>query len=90
MSWMAWTPVTASFFVVMAVLVAGMTTWEALAPCVPRRGLLPLITTRGDRLFIGLLTTAFIQLAWLGFADGSQWYALAIGVIVTLAIGRFG
>ncbi len=90
MDWMAWTPVTAVFFVVMAMLVAGMTGWEALSPCVPRRGLLPLVTTRGDRLFIGLLTTAFIQLAWLGFTDGSQWYALGIGVIVTLAIGRFG
>ena len=90
MGWMAWTPTTAAFFAVMALMLAGMTTWEAVSPCVPRRGLLPLRTTRGDRLFIGLLATAFIQLGWIFFTDLDQWYALGIGVVVTLLIGWFG
>ena len=32
----------------------------------PRRGIFGLDTTRGDRLFITLLGSAFIFLAWLG------------------------
>ncbi len=90
MSWMAWTPLTAVFFGVIALLLAGMTTWEALAPCVPRRGLLPLVTTRGDRLFIGLLTAAFFNLAWIGFTELDQYIALGISVVVILLIGWFG
>ncbi|MEE8297476.1 MAG: DUF2160 family membrane protein, partial [Hyphomicrobium sp.] len=31
-----------------------------------RRGWLPMATTRGDRLFVGLLASAFFHLAWLG------------------------
>ena len=48
------------------------------------------MTTRGDRLFIGLLTAAFINLAWIGFTELAQWYALGISVVVLLLIGRFG
>ena len=90
MSWMAWTPVTAAFFGVIALLLIGMTTWEALSPCVARRRMLPMLTTRGDRLFIGLLSAAFINLLWIGFTGLAQWYALGISVIVMLVIGRFG
>ena len=90
LTWMAWTPVTAGFFATIALLLGGMTAWEAVAPCVPRRGLLPLTTTRGDRLFIGLLVAAFINLAWIAGTDLSQWYPLAISVIVILLVGRFG
>ncbi len=90
MSWMAWTPVTAAFFAVIALMLAAMTTWEAMYPCLPRRGLLPLVTTRGDRLFIGLLTAAFINLGWIAFTELDQWYALGISIVIMLLVGRFG
>ena len=35
------------------------------APTIERRGFLPMATTRGDRLFIGLLGAAWIHLGWL-------------------------
>ena len=54
MEWMAWTPVTAAFFGGIALLLVGMTVWEIRSPCAERRGFLPIATTRGDRLFIGL------------------------------------
>lgn len=75
MSWMAWTGVTAAFFVAIALLLAAMTAWELASPSVPRRGLLPLVTTRGDRLFIGLLASAWLHLAWIGLSDGPPWVA---------------
>ncbi|AWX99079.1 hypothetical protein A8139_02995 [Marinomonas primoryensis] len=69
MAWMSWTLPTALFFIGIAVILVGMTTWQIVSPCVERRGFLPLATTRGDRLFIGLLSSAFIHLAFVALTD---------------------
>jgi hypothetical protein len=37
-----------------------------------RKGFLPMATTRGDRLFIGLLSAAYINLALVGWAKRSR------------------
>lgn len=67
LSWMAWTWPTAAFFVFIATCLVGMMIWEWRVPGgSPRRGVFGLDTTRGDRLFISLLGSAFILLAWLG------------------------
>ena len=64
---MAWTWPTAAFFIFIFLCLVGMSVWEYYAPGgAPRRGILGLDTTRGDRLFISLLGSAFIFLAWLG------------------------
>ena len=47
-----------------------MTAWELAQPTVERRGFLPMATTRGDRLFIGLLGAAWIHLGWLRAPSG--------------------
>ena len=47
----------------------------------PRLGILRLDTTRGDRLFISLLGSAFIHLAWLGLVGPNLWWALALSVV---------
>ena len=57
---------------------------------IERKGLLPIRTTRGDRLFIGLLGSAYIHLAWLGLTDLSLWWALAISVAWAVALMRWG
>jgi predicted small integral membrane protein len=90
MGWMAWTKPTAVFFgcIIGALVVMGI--WEARWPNVPRRGLLRITTTRGDRLFIGLLATAFIHMAWLAFAMSTPWPALCISAAVMIAIGLWG
>ena len=49
-------------------MLVGMTVWELKSPTTLRKGLLPMDTTRGDRLFIGLLTAAYINLAFVGIA----------------------
>jgi predicted small integral membrane protein len=90
MKWMAWTGLTGIFFGCIAVMLVGMTTWEVLSPGVPRRGLLPLVTTRGDRLFIGLLSAAFLNLAWIGFTELDQYWALGLSGVLLLLIGRYG
>lgn len=69
MEWMVWTLPTAVFFACIGLLLIGMTLWELADPSQPARGFLPIATTRGDRLFIGLLCAAYLNLAWLGFTD---------------------
>jgi len=75
--WMAWTTPVAVFFTCIALLLAGMTVWELKSPTRDRKGWLPISTTRGDRLFIGLLSAAYINLIWLGLgASLAQWFGL--------------
>jgi predicted small integral membrane protein len=87
--WMAWTFPTAMFFVTIATLLALMAVWEYAAPGGnPRIGILRFETTRGDRLFISLLGTAFIHLAWLGLIGTSLWWALALSVVYAVGVFR--
>jgi predicted small integral membrane protein len=88
--WMYWTPITAGFFIVIGLMVAGMTVWEALDPSVERRGFLPIATTRGDRFFIGLLGSAYINIAWVGLTNLSLWFALPISFVWIVIVMRFG
>ena len=88
--WMAWTTPTALFFCVIALMLVGMTVWQVFKPSVARRGFLPLATTRGDRLFIGLLGSAFIHLGWLAATDQPLWWATVASVAFMLGIMRWG
>jgi predicted small integral membrane protein len=90
MEWMAWTPVTAAFFGGIALLLVGMTVWEMRSPCVERRGFLPIVTTRGDRLFIGLLGSAYLHLLVVGVTDWSTWIASVLSVVWLLVVMRWG
>ncbi len=69
---------------------AGMTTWELRSPSIPRRGFLPITTTRGDRLFIGLLGSAYLHLLVIGATDWSIWIAFALSWVWLLAVMRWG
>src|SRR5215510_14046536 len=90
LSWMAWTLPTAALFVFIFLCLVGMSVWEYFAPGGgPRRGILGLDTTRGDRLFISLLGSAFIFLAWLGFAGTPLWGGLVIAVLYAVAVFRW-
>ena len=90
MGWMAWTAPSAVFFAVIIACIVVLLIWELASPNAPRRGVLPMPTTRGDRFFIGLLAAAFLHMAWLGLTAASPWWALGISVVVMAAIGRWG
>ncbi|MEA2117328.1 DUF2160 domain-containing protein [Halovibrio sp. HP20-50] len=90
MSWMVWTVPTAVFFSSIAAMLAGMTVWEILSPTIERKGFLPIATTRGDRLFIGLLSAAYIHLGVIGFTSLSIWIALAVSAVWLLVLMRWG
>ena len=81
LTWMAWTWPTAALFIFVFATIATMGVLEWRSPGgAPRHGILGLDTTRGDRLFISLLGSAFIFLGWLGLMGTPLWGALAIAV----------
>ena len=99
--WMAWTTPVAVFFTCIVLMLVGMTAWEFRSPTVLRKGWLPMETTRGDRLFIGLLTAAYINLAfvalsermvsWFGLeTEPSVWISFVISMGVLALIMRKG
>ncbi len=90
MEWMAWTTVTALFFVTIGLILIGMTVAQILYPTVERRGFLPIKTTRGDRLFIGLMGSAYIHLAWLGLTDWPVGWATGMAVVSLVVVLRWG
>ncbi|WP_324734337.1 DUF2160 domain-containing protein [Pseudomonas paeninsulae] len=90
MDWMAWTLPTALFFGTIAAILAGMTAWELRSPCIERKGFLPISTTRGDRLFIGLLGSAYLHLLVVGTTDWSVWIASVLSLFLLFAVMRWG
>jgi predicted small integral membrane protein len=82
--WMAWTPATLAFFVFVfsAIALMGLLEWRSPGGAA-RRGILGLETTRGDRLFISLLGSAYIFLGWLAILSIPLWGALAIAIAWT-------
>ena len=100
-AWMAWTLPVAVFFTCIVLMLAGMTVWELKSPTVMRKGFLPMETTRGDRLFIGLLSAAYVNLAfvalsekmiaWFGLeSEPSIWISFLISMLVLALIMRKG
>ena len=85
--WMAWTPATFVVFCGIFGAMAVIATLEVFRyrDGVERRGIFGLTTTLGDRLFITLLGTSYIFLAWLGFIGQPVWAPLGL----SLAWGTF-
>ena len=87
--WMVWTTPVAVFFCSIALMLAGMTVWELKSPTTLRKGFLPIASTRGDRLFIGLLGAAYINLAFVGLAGKfAEWLHLAQEPSVWIGFAR--
>lgn len=80
--WMAWTPATFAVFVAIfsAIALIGLMEGFKFKDGLERKGILGLTTTLGDRLFITLLGSAYIFLAWLGFVGQPIWTPLAIAI----------
>jgi len=88
LAWMAWTRPTAIFFITILCLLVAMTIWERISPGgAPRVGILRFETTRGDRLFISLLGSAYLNLLILVFIGPNL--PLGLGLSFVFAIGVF-
>lgn len=86
--WMAWTLATAIFFWVIGSLLVTFTILGINRPETPRVGILRIETTRGDRLFISLLGSAFLCIAWLAVLGPPLWGALILCLVYAAAVFR--
>ena len=90
MTWMAWTWPTAVFFAGIGAALVILTLLELRYPTTTRKGFLPLVTTRGDRFFISLLSAAFVHLLWLGTVEVYVPVATLLAVILAVLLMRWG
>ena len=101
LDWMVWTTPVAVFFSVIVLMLIAMTIWEIKSPTSLRKGFLPMATTRGDRLFIGLLGAAYINLGFVGLSgwlaqflslseEPSIWISFGLSLIWLLTVMRRG
>ncbi|MBI1493842.1 DUF2160 domain-containing protein [Halocynthiibacter styelae] len=82
LTWMAWTWPTGLFFIGVFTAMAIITVIEIKKPGTSaRKGALGLVTTRGDRLFLSLMGSAWIFLAWLGIVGTPLWIPLGLALI---------
>jgi predicted small integral membrane protein len=77
--WMAFTSGSQIFVLGLFALIGALTLLAVLVPAPARRGVLPLDTTRGDRIYIGLLGTGLIMILLIAFTH----LALPIGLVVS-------
>jgi predicted small integral membrane protein len=99
--WMAWTTPVAVFFTSIVLMLVGMTVWELKSPTTLRRGFLPIATTRGDRLFIGLMAAAWVNLGFVAVSEKlmtwmnletepSIWWSFVVSMVLLALIIRKG
>ena len=79
--WMAWTWSTAGFFGFIAACLIVMTFLAIRYPETPRRGILGFPTTRGDRLFVSLIGTAFLFILFIRLGGETMWWPMAAAAI---------
>jgi len=90
LSWMAWTWQTAVFFAVFFATLAAMTALALRRPESDRVGMLGLPTTRGDRLFLSILGSAFLHLGWIALAgEAPLWGASILSAFYGAAMFRW-
>jgi predicted small integral membrane protein len=89
LAWMAWTWQTGLFFGTVALVLVIMTVLAVKRPEKPRPGIFRFATTRGDRLFMSLLGSAFIYILWFRFGTEAIWPPAIIALLFATAMFRF-
>ena len=91
LDWMHWTWQSATGFASLAGLLGALAVLDKRVPSYPRKGFLPMETTRGDRVFLSIVLVLLTVFAWLRVApERGFWGAVAIaaaGVTVLLTRG---
>ncbi|NOX68961.1 MAG: DUF2160 domain-containing protein [Gammaproteobacteria bacterium] len=89
MSWMAWTGPTALFFASIGLGLLAMTLWQLLSPSIERASVFGIRTTRGDRFFVSLLGSAFIELGWIGLLGDYYIVSASVCLLYTWVVFRW-
>ena len=88
--WMYWTLPTLIFLGSIITLLVTLSIWDMKDPGYAREGLLPIETTRGDRVFMSLLITGCTFCLWLyTLSLTTVWVVLMIGAAAALFVIKF-
>ena len=91
LGWMYWTVPSAVMFAGLFLTIAALGVRDYFVPSYARKGFLPLPTTPGDRLFIGILIIIAIHICWILIFEATALYAAtALAAIVFACIARWG
>jgi Predicted small integral membrane protein len=88
---MHWTLPTLLFLGSIVLLLVTLTVWDMQDPGWGRVGfVLPIATTRGDRVFMGLLLTGCTFCLWLYFFGSTAvWGVLVVGALLMVGTINF-
>jgi predicted small integral membrane protein len=88
--WMQWTLPTILFLGFIILMLVGLTVWDMKDPGWARQGFLPIDTTRGDRVFMGLLLTGCTFCLWLYFfSQTAVWGVVVVGALLMVSTINF-
>jgi predicted small integral membrane protein len=83
MEWMHWTVPSAIGFATLFVALCGLAYLDKVSPSYGRKEFLPIVTTRGDRVFMSIASLVVIIFLWLKFLpDLTVWGAVAVSAAV--------
>ena len=88
--WMRWTWQSLVFFIILILSMVGMILWEKKYPSRWRKRVLPFPTTRGERLYLGLLLMAFFHFFWTLWTDSSSFVVSLFSFLLLMVIIRWG
>ena len=91
LSWMMWIWQTSLFFIFIFAAIVYNGVMGARYPVVERKGFLPIATTPGDRLFIGLVFGLAIILLWLAFIGYAMlWFGALLTLVWFVVVFKWG
>ena len=88
--WMAWTQGTALFIAGVFVFLGSITVLAALRPSTPRKGILPIETARGDRIYISLLGSGLVMVLYVAVTDSGLPFGLLLVAAWVGVVLRWG
>ncbi|AVG24469.1 DUF2160-like integral membrane protein [Pontimonas salivibrio] len=90
LDWMYWTTPVAITFSGIIVMIAGMTIWGHYRTPILRKGFLGIVTDRGDRLYISIITFALLMVLSFAFEVPSALLSALVAASVSAVILKWG
>lgn len=91
LEWMHWTWPSALGFSLLFGSLAGLALLDKRVPSYPRKGFLPMETTRGDRVFVSVMLALLLVFASLRlFPERPLWGAAAAAAAAAATTLRWG
>lgn len=91
LSWMQWTPLTIGAFFTLVGTLTVMTIWDVKKPSEARKGFLPIAFTRGERLFLSIITFFSVLFLFMAFLpDVNPLLAIPTAAVIILILVFFG